>query len=268
MSDIITTLHKKDDNTINVYPNIKADNIPSASITQDKLANGAVGTNQILANAVTSAKITNNAVTASKIASNAVTNTKIEDGAVTTDKLANGAVDNTKLASNAVSTSNITDSAVTYAKLGSDVTILFDKINRTYGIFVGLYGYFGGAYFGNTTLSSAWNNYTDAEIQNAFDFDKSISDFTSTDLDILALIIDGIKLDITPYSISPDTAQYNDYVITLYKSSNTSYQINVSENNITQYNLQFDISTHTVTSLTNTKELKFTLKKAFNFDVM
>jgi len=38
MSEIITTLHKKDDATVNVYPNIKADNIPSGAVTEDKLA--------------------------------------------------------------------------------------------------------------------------------------------------------------------------------------------------------------------------------------
>lgn len=42
MSEIITTLHKKDDSTVNVYPNIKADNIPSGAITTAKIANGAV----------------------------------------------------------------------------------------------------------------------------------------------------------------------------------------------------------------------------------
>ena len=119
MADIITTLHKKGDNTVNVYPNIKGENIPSASITQDKLANGSVGTNQIVANAVTSAKIANNAVTASKIASNAVTNTKIEDGAVTTSKLANGAVDNSKIATGAISNSHIQDGTIMHQKLSS-----------------------------------------------------------------------------------------------------------------------------------------------------
>lgn len=42
MSEIITTLHKKDDSTVDVYPNIKADNIPSGAITENKIADGAV----------------------------------------------------------------------------------------------------------------------------------------------------------------------------------------------------------------------------------
>lgn len=52
MSDVITNLHPKDDNTINLRPNIVSDNIPS------------------------------NAVTTAKIADEAITNTKIADGSI------------------------------------------------------------------------------------------------------------------------------------------------------------------------------------------
>ena len=38
MSDIITTLHPENDETINLYPNIKKENIPSAAIDETKLA--------------------------------------------------------------------------------------------------------------------------------------------------------------------------------------------------------------------------------------
>jgi hypothetical protein len=267
MSKIHTTLHKKGDSSVEIYPNIESENIPSGAITQDKIVNGAIGTNQILANAITSAKISSNAITSGKLATSSVTTDKINDGAVTTSKLANVSVTNEKIADGSINNAKIQDGTITYSKLSSDITLLFDKLNRTYNVFVGLYGYYGGAYFGNTTLSSAWNNYTDAEIQNAFDFDKSMSDFTNTDLDILALLMDGMKQEYTAYSVSPDRAQYNDYVIEFYKSG-TSYQISVMENNTTQYNLQFDISTHSVTTLTNNKELKITLKKAINFDVL
>lgn len=62
MSDVITNLHPKDDNTINLRPNIVSDNIPS--------------------NAVTTDKINDAAVTTAKIADAAVDNTKIADGSV------------------------------------------------------------------------------------------------------------------------------------------------------------------------------------------
>ena len=38
MSDIITTLHPENDETTNLYPNIKKDNIPNMSIDLDKLS--------------------------------------------------------------------------------------------------------------------------------------------------------------------------------------------------------------------------------------
>lgn len=62
MSDVITNLHPKDDNTINLRPNIISDNIPS--------------------NAVTTDKINDAAVTTAKIADEAITNTKIADGSI------------------------------------------------------------------------------------------------------------------------------------------------------------------------------------------
>lgn len=37
MSELITTLHKKEDSTVDVYPNIKSDNVPAKAITKAKL---------------------------------------------------------------------------------------------------------------------------------------------------------------------------------------------------------------------------------------
>ena len=36
MSELITTLHKKEDSTVDVYPNIKSDNVPAKAITKAK----------------------------------------------------------------------------------------------------------------------------------------------------------------------------------------------------------------------------------------
>lgn len=67
MSEILQTLRKKNDTSVEVYPNIKSDNIP--------------------ADAITTAKILDGAITTAKINDGAVTTAKINDGAVTTDKL-------------------------------------------------------------------------------------------------------------------------------------------------------------------------------------
>ena len=62
MSDVITNLHPKDDNTVNLRPNIVSDNIPSGAVTTDKINDAAV--------------------TTAKINDAAITNTKIADGSV------------------------------------------------------------------------------------------------------------------------------------------------------------------------------------------
>ena len=57
MSELLTTLHKKGDTSVDVYPNIKSDNIPNNAVTSDKIS----------ANAVTTTKIVDNAVTLDKL---------------------------------------------------------------------------------------------------------------------------------------------------------------------------------------------------------
>lgn len=51
MSDLITTLKKKDDISVNVYPNIKGDNIPDNSISASKIINGNVTLAKLASNA-------------------------------------------------------------------------------------------------------------------------------------------------------------------------------------------------------------------------
>lgn len=92
MSEIITTLHKKDDSTVDVYPNIKHENIPSLTITDDKIANGAIKTIKLADSCVTNQKIATSAITAVKIDNGAITTVKLSNGCVTTLKIDDGAV--------------------------------------------------------------------------------------------------------------------------------------------------------------------------------
>ena len=62
MADVITTLHPENDETINLYPNIKKDNIPANAIDTGKLAN----------ESVTEAKLANESVTESKLESSII----------------------------------------------------------------------------------------------------------------------------------------------------------------------------------------------------
>lgn len=119
MSEIITTLHNSTDTSIDVYPNIKAENIPSHSITNDYLALAAVDTQYITNAAVTAAKIADSAVTTSKLGAYAVTTAKIDDEAVTTAKIDDSAVTTAKIASGAITNDLI-----------SNDTIAMDKLNQ------------------------------------------------------------------------------------------------------------------------------------------
>ena len=119
MPEIITTLHKKGDSTIDVYPNIKASNIPNNAITSSKINTGAV----------TNPKIADSSIGESKIIDGSVTSAKIYTGAVTTDKINNGAVTTSKLDDASVTTTKINDSAVTTAKINNGA-VTSDKINN------------------------------------------------------------------------------------------------------------------------------------------
>ena len=266
MSKIHTTLHKKDDSSVKIYPNIESENIPDSSITTAKILDGAVTSSKLADNSVTANKINDGAVTTAKINDGAVTTNKINDASVTTSKIANASVTNEKIADGSINNAKINNGAVNYSKLASDITTLFDKINRTFNLFVGV-GTTSPKYFGNTTLSSLWNNYTNEEINEALNFDKLQNEYTNTDLDIIALIIDGLYTS-NDINGDYDSAGYGDVRLIVRKTSLTNYQIYYDENNVSQFKMEFDSSTHTIIDYTNTKILHLTLKKAINFDVM
>jgi hypothetical protein len=105
-----------------------------------KVADGAVGPNQIADGAVGSNQIANGTIQTADIADNAITGAKIVDATITATDLANNAVTSSKILNGTIATSDIADGAVTTAKLGSDVgvwTVNGDKVYRPNG-FVGI----------------------------------------------------------------------------------------------------------------------------------
>lgn len=90
---------------------------PDGSITNAKLANGAVN----------SSKIASGAVTNGAIANGAITNAKLGNGSVSSTKLSNGAVGNAHLQSNSVSTANIVANAINNSHLQTG-SVTTDKI--------------------------------------------------------------------------------------------------------------------------------------------
>ena len=129
MSDLIKTLHKKGDNTVNVYPNIKSENIPDNAITTAKINNRAVTTDKIDNSAVTNSKLAGSSVTSAKIENGAVTNSKIGAGAITSDKISSEAVTTGKLFNRAVTTDKIENGAVTTNKLGDGAVMTNNIFN-------------------------------------------------------------------------------------------------------------------------------------------
>ena len=91
--------------------------IANNAVTQAKIADDAVGTDQIATSSITNNRLSNDAVTTAKIADQAVTTGKLANDAVDYGKLADGAVLASKLATNSVQTAKIVDEAVTLAKL-------------------------------------------------------------------------------------------------------------------------------------------------------
>lgn len=109
---------------------------PDGSITNMKIAAGAVNTSELAPGAVETSKIDDEAVTNEKIADKSVTNEKIANdtiksfnlapNAVQTNKIEDGAVTAAKIAANAVANSKIANGAVTAAKI-ADGAITNDK---------------------------------------------------------------------------------------------------------------------------------------------
>lgn len=110
------------------------------SVTNAKIADNAVTTNEIANGSVTNAKLAESGITINGqlvslggtatqgVADGAVTTAKLATSTnsstgVTTAKIATGAVTDAKLATDAVTTVKIDDGAVTNAKLGSDISI-------------------------------------------------------------------------------------------------------------------------------------------------
>jgi len=122
MSDLITTLKEKGTNN-NVYPNIKHENIPSQTITNDKIANNAIKTNNIEDNAITTQKINTRAITETKIDFSAITTPKVKDDAITPEKLSFGLYEhNIVIANKSGSDYNKSDNIVAFKIISQNPT--------------------------------------------------------------------------------------------------------------------------------------------------
>ena len=97
MSKVYETLKKKNDTSVEVYPNIERQNIPNGAVNSAKIEDGSITTQKLNDGSTTTSKIADNSITSAKIYDGAVTSAKINDGAVTTAKISDGAVTSAKL---------------------------------------------------------------------------------------------------------------------------------------------------------------------------
>lgn len=283
MSEIITTLHKKGDSTVDVYPNIKASNIPNNAITASKINSGAVTNPKLADSSVGESKIIDGSVTSAKIYTGAVTTDKINAGAVTTAKLATGSVDNTKLASNSVATSNIINSAVTSLKI-NDGAITLDKLddtlsavinavmNRTYLFYIGDSNDTNLVLGGSFIVSDYMQEFSVSDINSAFDFDKAITDYTTNDLEILTEFVNGISdkgFNQSLSGLAKCEIKVNEHTFTIKVNSSTSYEIKyANDQGVTRFDLEWNPQTFTVTNYVNDDYIYININLFANFNAL
>lgn len=151
MSELIKTLHKKGDASVEIYPNIKRDNIPSNAINNDKLDVNAVGT----------LNINDLAVTTPKLMAECVTTTKIGKNAVTRDKIGYEAVGEDEIGEKQIKTYHLDDGSVTEDKIYSGA-VTKDKLNFSLYYYTGTIEYSSNFYITFEVYSTEYLNVNDA----------------------------------------------------------------------------------------------------------
>lgn len=200
MSDTITTLKKKGDSSVNIYPNIKRDNIP----------NGGVSTSKIEDLAVTTAKINDLAVTTAKIQNQAVETSKIKDSAVTSDKMADSSVTSNKIANNSVTASKIPDNTIPLTKFTGKKFLQHYRLDLG-DLDLSSYGVSGGSvtfqYKSNTSNQISLNDLFEDLLSSNFNY--ILSGY---------FISNNIYYNIIEFSIK---FQNNDYYVSLFGVSSS-----------------------------------------------
>ena len=87
--------------------------LPNDAITQAKIADDAVGADQLAANSVVSASIVNGSIVSAAIAANTIA----------TSNIADNAIDGTKIASNSILTRHIDDNQITGDQIADDIVL-------------------------------------------------------------------------------------------------------------------------------------------------
>lgn len=127
----------------------------TTKVTNGLLATNAVGTSQLQDDAVTQDKIADDAVGSAQLAANAVGSTEIQTGAVTTAKIGDDQVTRAKLADNSVGTEQIVDESIIAGKLAVG-SVSQENLNA---------GSVGSSQIADATLMS--NHFNDGVVMTA-----------------------------------------------------------------------------------------------------
>lgn len=269
MAKIYETLRKKSDPSIEVYPNIESQNIPNGAVTETKIGTNAITTGKLANNSVNSNKLADGSVSTTKLVDSSVTNTKIADNSISNVKMQSGSVGTSNIVNNAVTTDKIASGSINDGKLNNNLWNWYKRLQNTYILYAGsgdekLYGFLD-----TFTADDEFNEYADEDINDALDFDRaSSSDYSSTDLRIYKLIIDGLYKD--SYGSARGTKIINgtDRSIALYKSSSIyTLQMYEESTNTKLFELKFDGSTYTITDYYYSTYIYLGLRKLINNDI-
>lgn len=128
--DKYQTLREKDNPSNNVYPNIKAQNIPSSAISASKVASGAITSTKIAVGAVQQSHLSPNAVSTSAVEDGSITSSKIANNAITNAKIANGAITGAKIDPASVQAVHCDITKVALSSLIDDITTIAELVSR------------------------------------------------------------------------------------------------------------------------------------------
>jgi len=289
MSKVYETLHRKNDTSVEVYPNIESQNIPNLAVTSAKIADSSVLTTKIADGAVTSAKIANNAITSNLIQNGAVGYDQLDvdlsntiasfshiydedDDRISCDSIDVDTVVSSRLylGGNLICQGNPTfsgDFKVYDVATFLEVPVL-DADTHTYAIIVGenedqnLEGIIG---FTNCDLSS----YNSDDINEALDFDQvDASHWTRTYISILEKIFAGLIGGKYGYGSSYKglSLRSSTRSIVLYPEGSETTLEMFDYNNNYLFKFVLNSSTHRVVQYVNTNYVYFTLVPVKMFD--
>ncbi|MEM1339823.1 MAG: hypothetical protein AAF634_11610 [Bacteroidota bacterium] len=155
--------------------------ISNNAITSNKIANGAVATEDLSDGAVNSTKIVDGGVAAADIANSAVNSSKIANGAVATEDLADGAATTAKIGNNQVTEAKIADDAITTDKIADSQVTQAKLANSS----------INSAKIADNTI----NGFSDIQDESITAFELATNSVTTSEIANNTIVTEDINVD-------------------------------------------------------------------------